>query len=390
MNIMNDTYNHALKPARILLKPAADKYQDSHRKWQGIPSIERTEGGTIYSIFYSGNTGETAGNFAVMLRSDDKGNSFSSPYIVVEHEHPNVRVFDPNLWLDPLGRLWMTWAQSWDFFDGRAGVWCAICEKPDEEPIRFYEPFRIFDGVMMNKPIVLKNGKWLFPCAIWRKELAVSAAKQCITPRTDENIIYSAYEEGAYALETDDCGKSFTPLGYAKFTNYDFPEHMFIEMKDSRIWCLARTINHIAQSFSCDGGRTWSEEEVSNLYGGGSRFFIRRLNSGALLFVGHANILFDKPGENKSPNRRANLTAMLSYDDGKTWDPNVLLLDDRENVSYPDGTQDDNGIIYIIYDRGRYAEREILLARFTEENIRSKRTDKNLSLRQVINTAYGV
>ena len=67
-------------------------------------------------------------------------------------------------------------------------------------------------------------------------------------------------------------------------------------------------------------------------------------------------------------NNRRNLKAMLSDDDGKTW-KGFLLLDEREEVSYPDVTWDAEGNLYIVYDRGRYTDREILLARVTEADI---------------------
>ena len=38
-----------------------------------------------------------------------------------------------------------------------------------------------------------------------------------------------------------------------------------------------------------------------------------------------------------------------------------MLLDDRSQVSYPDAIETDEGKLYIIYDRGRTSDREILL-----------------------------
>jgi hypothetical protein len=54
-------------------------------------------------------------------------------------------------------------------------------------------------------------------------------------------------------------------------------------------------------------------------------------------------------------------------DEGKTW-PFKLVLDERESVSYPDGAEGKAGVVYVIYDRGRYKKdmQEILLARITE------------------------
>jgi len=50
-----------------------------------------------------------------------------------------------------------------------------------------------------------------------------------------------------------------------------------------------------------------------------------------------------------------------------------LLLDERERVSYPDGVEDDDGTIYVIYDRQRTTEREILMATFTEADVQQGR-----------------
>jgi hypothetical protein len=54
--------------------------------------------------------------------------------------------------------------------------------------------------------------------------------------------------------------------------------------------------------------------------------------------------------------------------DGKTW-KGGLMLDEREGISYPDGFQAPDGTIYISYDRNRAADGEILLARFTEQDV---------------------
>ena len=45
------------------------------------------------------------------------------------------------------------------------------------------------------------------------------------------------------------------------------------------------------------------------------------------------------------------------------------MLDERKGISYPDGFQAPDGTIYISYDRNRATDGEILLARFTEQDI---------------------
>ena len=100
--------------------------------------------------------------------------------------------------------------------------------------------------------------------------------------------------------------------------------------------------------------------------GPNSRIHIRRLKSGRILLINHVNPTYQT--NPKGWNTRNNLMAMLSEDDGKTW-RGGLMLDTRDRVSYPDGTEDDEGYIRIIYDRERFADREILMAVFTEEDI---------------------
>jgi hypothetical protein len=63
------------------------------------------------------------------------------------------------------------------------------------------------------------------------------------------------------------------------------------------------------------------------------------------------------------------------------------MLDERHDVTYPDGVQAGDGTIYIVYDHQRTPLGEVLMATFTEEDIRAGKpvTDKT-RLRQVISS----
>ena len=166
-----------------------------------------------------------------------------------------------------------------------------------------------------------------------------------------------------------------------------FDEHCLVELNDGRLWMTVRTTYGIGQAFSSDGGRTWENIGPSGHTGPNARFFVRRLKSGRLIMVNHLN-----PSYQTSPqtwNARNNLVAMLSDDDGKTW-KGALVLDTRNEISYPDGVQADNGDIYVIYDFERYGAREILMAVFTEEDILEGRlVSPRGRLRQRVNQATG-
>jgi AraC-like DNA-binding protein/predicted neuraminidase len=350
----------------ITNKEELRQYYTDHRIWQGIPGIEITKKGRIFVTFYSGGTREQINNYALLIKSDD-GVHFEEPVAVAFKE--DYRCFDPCLWIDPLGRLWFIWS-----FAPENGVYAAICDDPDAEDLVWNDVIKIGNDVMMNKPIVLSTGEWLFPITVWSTLL------------DEMNPIYATTDNDrrAFVYKSIDNGATFTKLGGVAVPNRSCDEHMVIELKDGRIAMFVRTLYGIGVAYSYDRGKTWTKGEDSGLKGPNSRFHIKRLKSGRILLINHYDF-----------NGRNNLTAMLSEDDGKTW-PYKLLLDERDNVSYPDAVEHEDGYIYLTYDRERgsfrhaldtvYADaREILIAKITEEDIiNGKLVSPNSKLKFVI------
>lgn len=331
--------NISLSPPDIELDPGSE-YLCAMRRWQGIPGIERTSAGKLWIAWYGGGLAEGPDNYVVLVSSNDAGETWSSPHLVI-NPHGTVRAFDPVLWHDPHGRLWVFWNQGNIFFDGRVGVWAIVTENPDDDCPKWSQPRRLADGVMMNKPTVLSTGEWLLPAAVWNR-----------WPRRPDmdNVRYS----NVYVSYDD--GRVWTLFGSADVPERGYDEHMIVERKDGSLWMLVRTIYGIGQSFSYDGGKTWTVGE-KYMDGPSSRFHIRRLQSGKLLLIYH-----------HSTTERTNLTAYLSANDGKTWYTG-LLLDDRPQVTYPDAVQTEDGTIYVIYDYERFGSAQIVMAKFREEDI---------------------
>ena len=327
------------------------QFYTPNRIWQGIPSVEVTKNGRIFVTFYAGGVKEEIGNYAMVVKSDDGGKTYTEPIVTAYlDEH---RCYDPCLWIDPLGRLWFTWSIC-----PNDGLYGAICDDPDADELVWSEPFFIGYDIMMNKPIVLTSGEWLFPLAVWNVGI------RSLPPQFDSKTP----EKGSFVYKSSDNGKTFHKLGGADIKNRHFDEHMVLELRDGRLMMLVRTFYGIGVSYSYDRGKTWSAGKDSGLGGPSSRFHITRLKSGRLLLVNHVDFT-----------KRNNLMVLLSEDDGVTW-PYRLMLDERSNVSYPDAKQADDGSIYITYDRERGAykknlnaalssAREILMARVTEEDI---------------------
>ena len=218
------------------------EYLPSGRVWQGIPSFERTKKGRCFSVFYTGETGEMNGNYCTLAVSDD-GENWRDP-VAVTYAGKSRRCYDPNVWIDPLGRLWLIWSVMPDL-----SVYAAICDNPDADKLVFGEERRIGTGVLLNKPTVLSSGEWLFPIAVW-KESVISPydAQKIKVPRL------------AFVVRTVDEGKTFTRLGGVDMPERCFDEHMIVELKDGRLAMFVRTYYGIGVSFSFDGGFTWSED----------------------------------------------------------------------------------------------------------------------------------
>ncbi len=318
----------------------------SNRLWQGIPGIEITKGDRMFCSFFSGATGETVSNYSLVLQSDDRGKTWSEP-VVAAFQEGAVRCFDPCLWVSPDDKLWFFWGVQYVDRVGKPWeTYASYTEHPDSDSFNWCEPFLIGEGMMVNKPVVLSDNSVYFYFSDWRLQ-------------TERTIT---------VLRSKDNGITRKQIGKIICPKMVFGEMHLIERQDGSLAMYYRAEYGIGKAVSYDGGHIWAQGARSNLDGPCSRFYLGRLKSGKLLCVNHYHF-----------QGRNNLTAMLSDDDGESWYGH-LLLDERDQVSYPDVAQASDDRIYIIYDHNRGSgkrtlkevlsdDRELLLACLTEEDI---------------------
>jgi hypothetical protein len=363
----------ALEPPVFNVNPGPE-YSDKARDYNMVIGLERTPKGRLWAVWVSG--GDSEDGYFVAATSDDNGRNWSKPRLVINPpEAPNGlkrRILVGVPWTDPLGRLWLFFDQSMGYFDGRGGSWYSICENPDSDNPVWSPPVRIWHGATINKPVVLSNGEWLLPVSLWKREWICSEMKNRAKPEKEK---FPGYRELFHDLDglrephwfvSSDQGKTWTHRADVPSKDGRFDEHTLVELKDGRLWMLTRTMDGIVESHSPDFGKTWTavapSPQIKHVIKG-ARIFFRRLASGGILLVKLGKI-------DEQLEKRGQLMACISYDEGKTWGKG-LMLDERENVTYPDGFQAPDGDIYIIYDRERAKEREILLARFTEADVKA-------------------
>lgn len=350
----------------ITNKNELKKYAVETRLWQGIPSVAVTKSGRLFVCFYSGSTTEDLGNYCILCSSDNDGNTWQEVAVAYFGEHS--RAFDPCVWIDCNDRLWFFYSTT-----PQQKVYAVVCDNPDEKELLFLDEREIAGEVMLNKPTVLSNGEWWFPVSVWGKgAMNSSQLLKDVYKILDEREI----ERKAFAVISKDNGKTFEKRGGALPKERSFDEHIFLETKDG-ILSFIRVNYGIGKSLSTDGGFTWTDVADTGWFSPDTRFFIRRLSSGNILLVGH-----QKSDDLENPNKRTKLTAFLSTDGGKTF-AYKLLLDERLNVSYPDG-QEKYGYVYVTYDRDRRGDGEISLAKFTEQDIIDGKINSKGYLKRII------
>lgn len=337
----------ALLPSHIITSPWPRHIPPTNR--QGVPGIERTAKGRLWVVY--GRDVESPRNYQVAKYSDDEGRSWSEVKLMIL-PRKGVRAMSASIWIDPKERLWVFWGQSFGQQDGRFGIWAVTTEKPDAEDPEWSSPRRLGDGILLNKPTVLKNGDWLLPSSVWKSENSIR--------------VYASTDQG----------KTFQLRGTANVLPPEArgpDEPMIVERKDGSLWMMVRS-RGLAETVSQDGGKTWSPVKRSPIPHPTARFFLRRLQSGNLLLVKH--------GPLDERTRREQLMAFVSEDEGKTW-KGRLMIDEREDVTYPDGVQAPDGTISIIYDYKRTPEGVVLMATFREDDVRAGKPVSDKVRRQV-------
>lgn len=316
------------------------RFSRADRIWQGVPTIECTAGGRLYAAWYSGGSTEPSlYNYIIIARSDDGGITWREITAVNGDAERRMQMVDPQFWTAPNGQLWCFLVKrDWNVGpkDQRhLSTAVMICDNPDATELVFSEPKFVCQGFVRNRPLILADGRWLLPAYRF-------AGERC-----------------AY-FESTDQGASFQLREAGKKLETDYDETMFFQRQDG-ILVLWYRVNpkygRIAQCLSHDGGQSWNDSELTDIPNQQTRFYISRLPSGRLLLI-----------NNFDAKERVNLRICLSEDDGKSW-PYQLLLDGRDDVSYPDVSLAPDGALYIIHDRARPIAKEILCSRIYEEEI---------------------
>ncbi len=196
--------------------------------------------------------------------------------------------------------------------------WWGMCIRSSDGGRTWGVPQRLPEGILgpiKNKPVQLANGDLLSPSSVevdgWRVHLERSTglgeAWDRIGPIND--------------------GKRVVAIQPSILTHADGSLQLLCRSKHGRI----------AESWSCDGGSTWSEMQLTSLPNPNSGTDAVSLSDGRQLLV-----------YNRSTHIRSQLTIALSRD-GRSWQDALVLEHGRGEYSYPAVIQTCDGLVHLTY-----------------------------------------
>lgn len=325
----------------LIIRDVAPATPENPRNTEG--SVVELKDGTLllaWSRFYGG-TDDANGAEIAGITSGDGGRTWSEPFVIQEN------VGEQNVMSVSLLRL-----QS-----GRIGLCYGVKNSntdlhfylryTDDETATWSEPKRITDADGYN---IINNDR-----------LVQLSSGRLIAPVAFSPNIYTSFSQVSFVLYSDDEGLTW------RRSNPDLTAPLWgamepgvAELADERLMMIIRTqVGVIYESYSDDGGETWSEAVPGKVISPEAPATLKRIpGTGDLLLIWNNN----PDAVNNYRARRTPLTAAISRDNGATW----------ENIKNVEG---DPGVAYTYVSVAFVADRALLTYYCSEE------WDKGLSLR---------
>lgn len=286
----------------------------------------------VYSKYITKDWTDHAACALAMRESADGGLTWSREDRILVEPGDAINVMSVSLLRLRNGRILLCYLEKRHISGG-----CVLCRPlicfSDDELQTLSSPFPATQSlgyhiVNNDRIIQLRSGRLVIPVALHRYNIRALAEQNTVSI-TNPAIIFF--------LLSDDEGltwKESTQNFYRCFADGNgFQEPGVVELNDGRIWCWLRcgwrgdeSHSHQWQSFSADGGNTWTEPESSNFISPRSPLSLKRIpTTGDLLAAWN-----DHSGRFPIPNNpdhqdRTPLAAAISVDDGATWHHHQLI-----------------------------------------------------------------
>ncbi len=299
-------------------------YEDAPFPQCHASTIVETPRGLVAAWF--GGTHEGHRDVGIWISRHESGR-WSAPVEVVngiqyvdgdgnEHRYP---CWNPVLWQQPGGPLVLFYKCG-----PSPGAWWGMMTTSDDGGRTWAQPHRLPErilGPVRSKPILLPDGALL-------------------CPTSDESDGWRVHFE-----LTRDLGKTWTRIGPINDgRTFSAIQPTLLTYPDGRIQAINRTRQGVlAETWTTDGGRTWTELEAMKLPNPNAGADGVTLADGRQLLVYNHTV---RGGQ--SPKDREMLNVAVS-DDGKTWHAALVLEKSEGEYSYPAVIQSNDGLVHITY-----------------------------------------
>lgn len=301
----------------------------------------------------------------MFISSHDDGISWSAP--AVAFDLPGQAYYANQVLEDDHGALHVVFHIFSSGSNGYRGRHLDLWHTQKQPDTDWEKPKKIYDGYVgsMRGFIQLANGRLLlaFARAMPAREQKPAAGEtdygwnETIACYSDDYGDTWELSPGTVNIEVDP----------TNITRYGGVEPAIIQLTDGRIWMLVRTNKgHLYESFSSDGGSTWSQPEPTAFISSDSPATLLRLRDGRLVVLWSANQRYDDQRSYANGGREV-LHAAISSDDGKTWkgfrevlvSPVSSAEKGDRGTAYPSAVENSDG--KVVFVSGQAEERALVM-----------------------------
>jgi predicted neuraminidase len=218
----------------------------------------------------------------------------------------------------------------------RPTTWWGMVRYSSDGGRTWGEPRRLPDGVLgpvKNKPVRLADG-------------TILSGSSTETP--DQANLWRIHFE-----RSTDAGATWSvvrPAPVASGEEIGAIQPSILVHRDGRLQAVGRSRSqHVFETWSSDQGRTWSPVTLTSLPNPSAGTDALTLRDGRHLIV-----------YNHTPKGRTPLNVALSQD-GKTWEPALVLEDQPGEYSYPAVIQAPDGLVHITYTWKRQRIKHVVI-----------------------------
>ncbi|MGI2297315.1 sialidase family protein [Paenibacillus sp. GXUN7292] len=285
----------------------------------------------VYSRFIGESHSDDAKACIVAVFSTDCGETWQDER-VIDHpdRHEALNIMSVSLLRMQNGDIGLFYVIRRGWHDARLHLF-----RSSDEGLTWSEPVCCVPGlgyyVVNNDRVVrLSSGRLLVPSALHKM-------------RTTDTIKWGSFDSRGtvYVMISDDDGVTWREATNScsltvPHTRSGLQEPGIIELKNGALWMYHRTdLGRQYESFSVDGGETWSEAVPSQFTSSVSPLSVKRNPSnGHLLAVWNPIPNYQLRKIGKHSWGRAPLVGAISQDEGKTWTNHFAIQTEEDNGGY--------------------------------------------------------